>query len=219
MDWFPLLAPLVAGVLAATAQAQDAGAATEDFEKLEPGPVPESFMVVEGEWAVEAVSDQNKVLELRAEPVVDGVVLVGPSLRQAATVRAKVFAAKGRRSFPRFGVGLYGLSGLKARVVPAQKKLELLKGDEVIAETPFDAWTDQAWWFVELKVAGSGDDWSAEARVWRDGTTAPADPTLHTKLTGSPGQGRASVLGSPFANKPIHFDDVNVEGGQGGGDR
>lgn len=215
MNRVPLRAALVASLIALRTAAADNPPVVEDFEEWEAGPVPEALMVIEGEWGVVAESPKNKVLELRAEPVVDGIVLVGPSLKESGAVRAHIRGAKSRRAFPRLGVGLFGVSGIKARVVPAQKKVELLVGDEVVAEAAFDGWTEDAWWVVELKVVETGGSWSAEARVWKAGSDAPAKPTLRRALDASPGQGRASLLGSPYANKPIHFDEVRV--GSGGG--
>jgi hypothetical protein len=196
-----LLAPVIA--------AQEPASAVETFEKLPAGPPPDSLMVIEGSWGVVEEAG-NKVLELHAEPVVDAALLIGPSLKEGASVRAKAKAAKTRRAFPRFGVGLYGVSGVKLRVVPAQKKIELVQGEEVIAEAAFDSWTEGAWWLVELKVLPAGESWRAEARVWADGADAPAAASLEKVLASAPGQGRASVLGSPYANKPVQFDDVLV---------
>ncbi|MFN0125526.1 MAG: hypothetical protein ACKV19_02440 [Verrucomicrobiales bacterium] len=215
MNRVPLRAALVASLIALQAAAADDPPIVEDFEKWESGPVPEALMVIEGEWAVVAETPQNKVLELRAEPVVDGIVLVGPSLKESAAVRAHIKGAKSRRAFPRLGVGLFGVSGIKARVVPAQRKVELLVGDDVVAEAAFDSWTEDAWWVVELKVVETRGSWSAEARVWKAGGQAPATPTIRTSLDSAPGQGRASLLGSPYANKPIHFDEVRVGSGKG----
>ena len=196
-------------IVTAALRAQDAAPTVESFDSLEAGPPPDSLMVVEGSWAVVA-EETGKHLELQAEPVVDAALLIGPSLKAEGSVRAKIRAAKSRRAHPRFGVGLYGVSGVKLRVSPAQKKVELVLGDEVIAEAPFDAWTENAWWQVELKVTGSGESWVAEGRVWPDGSKAPERPTVSQPLTAAPGQGRASLLGAPYANKPIHFDDVTV---------
>jgi len=207
---FPAVVVLLA--LAAAASAQDAAPATEDFEKLAAGPPPDTLMVIEGAWGLVEEAG-NTVLELQSEPVVDAAILIGPSLKEAATVRAKMKAAKSRRAHPRMGLGLYGVSGVKVRLVPAQKKIELLEGEDIVADAAFDAWTENAWWQVELKVTATGDTWTAEVRVWPDGSAAPAAATLSKTLPSAPGQGRASLLGSPYANKPIHFDDVSVHAG------
>jgi hypothetical protein len=195
--------------LASSALAEAPAPGPITFNDLPAGPPPASLMVVDGEWSIIDEAGDRR-LELHAEPVVDAAILLGPSLKEGGAVRANVRAAQSRRAFPRFGVGLFGLSGVKARVVPAQKKIELLQGDEVIAETPFDGWKPDSWWSIELKVTESGGAWTAEARVWADGTPVPATPTLTHSLPANPGQGRASLIGSPFANKPVHFDLVVI---------
>jgi hypothetical protein len=204
----PLAAVLA---LAVAAPAQDTSKTTENFDALPAGPPPDALMVIEGGWGIVEEAG-GKVLELQSEPVVDAAILVGPSLKEGAAILAKIRAAKSRRAHPRMGVGLYGVSGVKLRLVPAQKKIELLAGEDVVAEAPFDAWTENAWWQVELKVAAAGDAWTAEVRVWPDGTPAPAAATLRKTLDAAPGQGRASLIGSPYANKPVHFDEVTVTG-------
>lgn len=195
--------------LAVAALAQDASKTTENFDALPAGPPPDALMVIEGGWGIVEEAG-TKMLELHAEPVVDAAILVGPSLKEGATIVAKTKAAKSRRAHPRLGVGLYGISGVKVRLVPAQKKIELLVGEDIVAEAPFDAWTEDVWWQVELKVVKTGETWTAEARVWPDGVAAPAAATLTKTLESAPGQGRASLIGSPYANKPVHFDDVTV---------
>lgn len=206
---FPSVAVAIA--LVGAALAQDADPATENFEKLPAGPPPDAFMVIDGGWGIVEEAG-NKVLELQAEPVVDAAILIGPSLQAGASIRAKIKAAKSRRAHPRMGVGLYGVSGVKLRLVPAQKKIEMLVGEEIVADAPFDTWTENVWWLVELKVSGTGDAWTADARVWVEGTAPPTAATVIHSLPTAPGQGRASLVGSPYANKPVHFDEVIVQG-------
>lgn len=217
---------LAAALLALTTamRAEEAAVSVESFSGLEVGPPPDKLMVVEGSWGV-VEEDGDKRLELQSEPVVDAAILIGPSMKGEGAVRVKIRAAKGRRAQPRFGVGLFGVSGVKVRVSPAQKKVELVHGDEVMAESAFEAWTENVWWQLELKVSAAGESWQVEARLWPEGTPVPERPTLAKALAASPGQGRASLLGAPYANKPIHFDDVlagspaavTAVGGGGGG--
>src|SRR5262245_45146549 len=121
-----------------------------DFEALATGPVPAEFLTVEGEFRI-AGEPGKRVLEMAPEPVVDGALLLGPSLKGAASISARVKAEKSRRAFPRLGLGLYGVSGLKLRLVPARQKLELLAGEEEVASAAL-AWTDNAWFRIELSV-------------------------------------------------------------------
>ena len=102
-------------------------------------------MVIEGGRGIGEEAG-NRVLELQAEPVVEAAILVGPSIKDGGTIRAKIKAAKSRRAFPSLGVGLYGISGVKVRLVPAQKKIELIEGEDVVAEAAFETWTENTWW-------------------------------------------------------------------------
>jgi hypothetical protein len=199
---------LMAVTLHGENRAPDAAHLRIDFDKWPAGSLPEELMVIEGEFRIVDEAG-NKRLEMLPAPVVDGAVLIGPSLRGAATVRARIKAEKSRRSFPRFGVALHGISGSKLRVVPAQKLIELLHGEEQIGRAEFE-WKEEKWLNVELSLRQNGADWMAEARVWEESTPRPAKPSLTANLPAAPGQGRASVLGSPYANKPIHFDDVEI---------
>ena len=206
-------AAVVALAWAASAMGQGVSASEvrEDFEKAEVGPVPASLMIIDGGWVVAEAETGGKVLELQSEPVVDGVVLVGPSMKEAAVVSAKIKAGKSRRAHPRMGVGLYGVSGVKCRLVPARKILELVNGEEeVVGEVAFAEWKEDVWWQFELRVSAAGGGWVADARVWPAGDDRPAAPLLSQPLANGPGTGRASVLGTPFANKPVYFDDVVV---------
>lgn len=179
-----------------------------DFEALGEGPVPADLMVVDGEFRVTSDGD-NKVLELLPTPLVDGTVLLGPSMKGGGTVRAKVRAERSRRAFPRFGVGMHGISGTKARVVPAQKVIELVHGDETIGSTAF-TWPENEWLNVELRLREESGQWAAEMRVWPGKGGRPEKPSLAARMPATAPQGRCSVVGTPYANKPIRFDDVEV---------
>jgi hypothetical protein len=97
---------VVALAWAASAMGQGVSASEvrEDFEKAEVGPVPASLMIIDGGWVVAEAETGGKVLELQSEPVVDGVVLVGPSMKEGAVVSAKIKAGKSRRADGRWVV-------------------------------------------------------------------------------------------------------------------
>jgi hypothetical protein len=163
-------------------------------------------MVIEGEFRITA-DGGNKALEMMPAPVVDGAVLFGPSITGPGFVRARIKAEKARRAFPRFGVGMHGISGTKLRVVPARRLIELVGGEDQLAHAEFE-WKDNEWLNVELAVKPKNSAWMAEARVWADSDKRPDAPTVSAAVADTSGQGRASVLGSPYANKPIRFDEI-----------
>ncbi|MCB1091389.1 MAG: hypothetical protein KDL87_07655, partial [Verrucomicrobiae bacterium] len=114
------------------------------FEDQKAGPTPSDYFVVDGEWSI-ADLDVGKVLKLAEEPLVDGQVQLGESLKEAGgTIVAKVKTEKKRRSFPRFGVGLHGMSGFRLRLVPVQNKIELVRNEEVVASADL-TWQSGQW--------------------------------------------------------------------------
>ena len=183
----------------------------QDFQKLEVGALPDELMVIEG--AFEIVADgENKVLQLGVEPMTEGGVLVGKSLKNGGTVKAKIKASSKRRSFPRIAVGLGGTSGYRFRVVPAEKIVEFVKEDTRIAKADF-AWKTDAWYWVELNIAPAKEagKWAIEGRLWEDGQARPEAATLTFSSDVAPPNGKASVWGAPFSEKPIQFDDVEIK--------
>ncbi len=195
--------------------AQDAAPAApeslkEDFQKLSPGALPDELMVVDGAFSIVAAGE-NKLLEIGTEPLTEGAVLLGKSMKHGGTIKAKIKASSKRRSFPRFGVGLGGTSGFRLRVTPADKAVEIVKEDERVAKAEF-AWKTDAWFWVELKVTPSEakDSWLVEGRAWEDGQPRPEAPSVTTSSSTAPPNGKASLWGAPFSLVPIQFDDVEV---------
>ena len=209
--FFPALPLLLAVLPGAGLHGQTPAAPSAiDFEKLAEGEVPGEFMAVEGNWAI-AEDAGNKVAQLQPEPVADAALLLGASLKGAGTVSARVKAGKSRRAFPRFGVGLHGVSGTKVRVVPARKAIELVQGEnDAFATVAFDSWKEDTWWRVELTLSEKDGAWTAEARLWPDGERRPDAATVAGKMPNPAAQGKASLIGTPYAGKPILFDDVTA---------
>lgn len=187
-----------------------------DFQALTPGPVPDDYMSTDQEAKLLIVADgENKVLELQPLPIVDGGVLLGKSVKGACTISARIKATGKRRTQPRFGIGLHGISGPRLRVVPATKSIEIIKStekEEAVATAPY-AWTSGTWTRLELTVkpAADGKGADVEARVWEDGKPRPDAPTLTWASPDPPAQGRASVWGTPYSELPVQFDDIEVK--------
>ena len=209
--------------LATLTAAQDAAAPAApapqkfDFQALMPGPVPDEYMATDQEAKFAIVADgENKVLELQPKPIVDGGMLVGKSVKGACTVKAKIKATGKRRTQPRFGVGLHGISGPRLRVVPGTKTIEIITGgtetEEAMASAPY-AWTSGTWTWLELSVKPAADNKGStvEARVWEDGKPRPEAATLTWANPAAAGQGKASVWGTPYSDLAIWFDDIEVK--------
>ena len=201
---------LTTTLLAHSLQAEEL---VEDFEKAELGEIGDQFMVIDGEFEVIQQED-NKVLKLPSDPLIECGLLFAKSTRSATTVEGRVYAEKrGRRSFPRFALGAHGVSGYKIRVVPAQKRVELVFQDEVIANAPF-TWKSGEWCSLRLELSKDGDTPKLQAWAWMNNngdTKAPKDPILtHTGEAGTRSQGKPSVWGTPYSGKDILFDDLKA---------
>jgi len=204
---------------AAAAFAQEAAAPAAqkfDFQSLEPGAVPDEYMATEQEAKFSVVADgENKVLELAGQPIVDGGMLLGKSVKGACTVSARSKANGKRRTHPKFGIGLHGISGPRLLVVPAEKVVKIVRNtekEETVASAAH-AWTSGTWVRLELSIKpGTGNKGAlVEARVWEDGKPRPEAATATWTSEDAPGQGKASVWGAPYAELPIQFDDIEVK--------
>jgi hypothetical protein len=186
----------------------------EDFQKLNVGALPDEIMVVDGAFTIVA-DGENKVLQIGTEPLTEGAVLLGKSVKNGGIVKAKIKASSKRRSFPRFGVGLGGTSGFRFRVAPADKAVEIVKEDEQLAKADF-AWKTDAWYWVELRVlpSATAGSWTIEGRAWEDGQPRPEAPSVTSTSPAAPPNGKASLWGAPFSLMPIQFDDVEVTPGK-----
>ncbi len=191
--------------------AEEAPAVFElDLAEAEVGVEPGGLFVVDGKF-VTAESESGKVLEMKAEPLVEGLVLLGDTLRGGGTIRARVEAAKRGRSYPRFGVGMHGISGYHLRVVPARQVVEIVAEDEVIAEAAW-AWTGEAATWVAFSVLSAGEGkWKVEGRAWREGEGEPAEALVSMEIEKEHLSGKAVLSGTPYAGLPIRYDRVRVE--------
>ena len=180
-----------------------------DFEEFEEGTEPDLF-VIEGTFKI-AAEDGNKVLQLEPLPLAESGVIFGKSLKGAASVTADVKASKLRRSTPRFGVGLHGISGYRLRVVPASSKLEVVKSDEVVQSVDYK-WTSDEWLTLRLTIeAGAEGKWVIGGWVWPRGGEAPKEPAITFQSDEKLGQGKASIWGTPYSGTPISYDNVVIE--------
>lgn len=182
---------------------------TCDFADIPAGPPPDSFMVIQGDFAVKE-SGTNKWLELPGAPLDSHLVLFGPVTNANVAVEARILTAKKGRRMPTFGVGLGGVAGYKLQVTPAKDTIELLLDAQVVTNAPF-AWKSGRWTHCQLQVLQSGDArWTIAARAWNAGDPEPKDWALKLVTSDKPISGQASVLGSPFSGEPIQYDDLRV---------
>jgi hypothetical protein len=194
-----LLAPLHAAAVFET-----------DFSKAEVGKVPEEFLVLDGQFAVQE-TNSNRYLELPGAPLETFGVLFGPSQEQGLAIRARIQGTSQGRRFPAFAVSLGGVSGFRLQVSPGKKALEILKGDVIVATAPF-GWKSGQWTWLRLQLRAAGDAvWVAQGRAWLEGDAEPADWMVKAEVKEKPVPGKSGVWGQPFAGTPIRFDDIRVE--------
>lgn len=181
----------------------------ETFESRKPGQVPADFFVLDGDWALEKI-DESVALKLAGEPLAESQIQFGKSMKETGgRIRARIHAERKRRSLPRFGVGLHGVSGYRLRIFPVQERLELIRADEVIQSVELD-WRPGEWWFLELSAEPSGDAWTVTGRAWAESAARPESPQIDYISTETQFFGRPSVTGTPFAGLPIWFDEIEV---------
>ena len=201
---------LTAGLLMASSglQAQAAKPLFEEgFSSAKVGEVPETFMVLDGQFAVRE-EEGNRFLELPGAPLESFGVLFGPNESDGIEVTARILGTKSGRKFPTFAVGLNGVGGYKVRMAPAKNALELVKGDDIKASIPFK-WTSGQWTQFRLSVRKSGGGVRIAAKAWQ-GDEEPKEPLLDHHESEKLPPGKAGVWGMPFAGTPIRFDDLRI---------
>ena len=180
-----------------------------DFQSAEPGLLPEGIMEIDGVFKVTKGEGDKQFLVMENEPLSENAVILGPSLKGAASVSAKIRSFRKRRSYPRFAVGLHGISGFRLRVVPSKGVVELVKNEESVKAIPYK-WKHDEWTVLQLDIAPDGEDWRVDGRVWHVSEERPEKPTVTLKHKGSPHQGKASLWGTAYSGHEIQFDDVRV---------
>lgn len=184
---------------------------SEDFSQTSAGPLPDSFMVIQGEFEVKE-SGTNRLLELPGAPLDSHSVLFGSVTNANVTAEARILSQRKGRRMPTFGVGLGGVAGYKIQVAPAKDAIELLLDTQIVTNAPFQ-WKSGTWTHCQLQISQKGERaWAIKARAWSEGDSAPAAWPIEIQATEPPIAGQASVLGSPFSGEPIQFDDLRVSG-------
>ncbi len=192
-----------------------------NFQAAEVGSVPDGFLVFAGDFAVRA-EGRNQFLELPGAPLDNFGALFGANTREGRRISASVRSRPRGRLAPVFGVGLNGLGGFRLLLRGNQRKLELLRGDKVVASADY-RWQSRGWTRLVLDAvplaakAGSppsqpgAESWRVRGKVWNTNSPEPAGWLLEYKSNSAPPRGRPSLWGQPFSGHPIHFDDLVVE--------
>jgi len=196
-------------LFAAAATAADLKKFTITADEWAEGDVPKEVFVVDGTVKI-AAKDGNKAIMIDATPIVEASAQVAVSAAGEASIQARVFASKRARSVPKFGISVHGMSGHRLLVNAAKKQLELVKADLVLASIPY-AWTTDTWTHLKLEAKrAEGDAWTLTAKAWAAGTAEPAAPLIKHADKALKGQGKVGLWGTPYAETPIYFDDIEV---------
>lgn len=204
---------LLAGWLAARGAVGGVGAveplSTEDFSQIEVGKVPDSFLILEGQFGVREEAG-NRFLELPGAPLESFAAIFGPASKDENAAQARFFGTGQGRRFPVFGLSVNGVGGYRLQVSPAKKAIEILKGDQVATSAPF-TWESASWTQLRVQLRKAGDGvWKIEGKAWKEGTPEPAEWTITLEEKETPVAGRPAVWGKPFSGTPIRFDDLRV---------
>jgi len=198
------------GAFAADAPPQPASY-FNDFEKTALGKPPDDMLVLNGDFAVKAEGN-NRFLEVSAEPLDSFGVLYGPALT-TCEVSAKIYATSTGRRFPEIGVGCGDAGGYKLILAPGRSSLELQRGDESIAQAPYDKWQSGQWFSFRIKIGPAGEGkWRLQGKVWLASAKEPDGWSISYDVTEPPIAGRASVWASPYSGTLVRFDDLSATG-------
>lgn len=206
MNRSAFLAALALG--AATAAAADLKSFKFTCDDWAEGAPPKEVFVVDGTVKI-AAKDGNKAIMVDPDPLTDASAQLAVSAAGETVIQAKVFASKVRRSYPRFGIAVHGMSGYRLIVNAPKKQLELVKSDAVVASQPFE-WTSDTWLRLKLEARRSGEAWTISGKAWPAESAEPAEAQLKHADQGLKGQGKASLWGTPYSQTPIYFDDIEV---------
>jgi hypothetical protein len=182
---------------------------SQSFEQLPEGDPPGEIVVLSGAFAVKNV-DGNKVLEVPGDPVDGYGVLFGPEVQAGVSVSGRIFASATGKRMPEFGVGLGDTNGYKLWVMPATNQVQIMKGEDVKATSPF-TWKSGAWTSLKLEVRKAGEGkYVVEGKAWMQGGEEPKEWMVKWDEREEPPKGKASAWGSPYSSTPIRFDDLVV---------
>lgn len=181
-----------------------------DFEQAALGKPADEFLILNGTFTVAAV-DGKKCLELAADPLDGDGLLFGPAGKLSGEVTARIWGSATGRRFPEFGVGAWDAGGYKLILVPAQGILELRKGDDAKASSPF-VWKSETWTRFRLRITKLADGkFQIDGKAWPDGSPEPQAWAVSVQDSDALSAGRASVWGMPYSGKPIRFDHLGYK--------
>lgn len=168
------------------------------------------FFVLSGNFSIQEF-EKRPCLELSATPLGDHALLFGPRKSESIRVSVSVFVeSKGRRR-SEVGFGAFGVGGFRCIVSGAKQKLFLFRGNALLAEATFSSQGAQ-WLRGILECEPESDGrWLVRAKIWPERKAEPNEWNIEATKVEAPPRGRAILWGTPYAERPIRFDDLTVE--------
>lgn len=182
---------------------------SQNFENLQEDKIPDDIVIVDGKFSIKS-ENNNKFLELAGAPLDNFGVLFGPEIESDVSVIARFYSESTGKRYPSFCVGLFGISGIKLRVSPGRRAIEILYGEQIKSFTPFE-WKEKKWVWLNLTVKKDKKrerSFLIEGIVWYDGEEKKY--FIKSEFSELPPPGKASVWGIPYSTKPIRFDDLKI---------
>jgi len=181
-----------------------------DFEDIEIGEVPDDFLVLEGEFAVEEEEGGNKILALPGQPLSTFTALFGAAEIEGNAISARIKAEAQKRRLSSFAVGLNGVSGYRLQINPTRRLLEFYREETLEASAEYN-WKSGDWTYLKLRVRKLEEGkWRIEGKAWKEGENEPSGWSIAFEEAEEPHTGRPSIWGIPYAEKPIWFDDILI---------
>lgn len=185
-----------------------------EMNQLSPGGTVPEWAGSQGTFKL-VEKDGKTVLELGYEPLVEGRMIWNRLLGKSGVIRARIWGERTRRNAPRFALGVGKNSNYWFRVVPLERKLQIVgKEEKELASAAWEGDPEKPLW-LELEFAATGREGESrlEGRVWAEGATRPEEASLVADVPEEFGFGRAVVAGAPYALKPIYIDLIEVSPG------
>jgi hypothetical protein len=196
-----------------------------DFEK-KMTKIPEDFFVMDGDFRVKKLGSTTG-LYLRPFPLSTYSMLFGPEVKGSTLVSADVYGSQSGRTFPSFGIGSHGISGLQLLLTQNRKgaQLTLIYNEKQILDVaPCDWQTDQ-WSRIQMKVIKTADGVEIFGRCWsltgKNPTRNVRDKvmnlkgnsmrwSIHHKAKLKLDSGQASIWGIPYSGRDLFYDNLAI---------
>jgi hypothetical protein len=182
-----------------------------DFQQIAPGPLPEEFKALRGEFTIKE-EQGNRFVELEVHELNTFGVAIGPERGAETSLRARLRGWPSGKRFPEFGIGLGGTRGFQLWLMPAMGELQVRRDNRILARAPFN-WRSGTWINMQIDIRSAGEGhWVVAGKAWLDTEKEPANGMVEHQFGEAPPNGQASLWGTPYSEKPIQFDDVCIEG-------